>query len=175
MGNLQSQGFISSGLVTDNMQNRDRWMIRQAMHNTGGFTLLEVLVALVITGMTVAVFFQVLSSGLQLEFASMQRTAETVKVNQKFNEVVASDVRDSDFEWRGGDDHGSWSLRIEQVDTEQTRAHSDDQLQVDSDLYRYVFQYQSHRGREWTLFRYAQHAADFFDQDFKRQHLQDPR
>ncbi|WP_291323174.1 prepilin-type N-terminal cleavage/methylation domain-containing protein [Desulfonatronospira sp.] len=147
-------------------------MHRQALNNKEGFTLLEVLVALVITGMTVAVFFQVLSAGLKLEFASMQRTVETVHVNQKFNAILAADVRDSNFEWEGEDNHGDWRLHIEQVDTEQTRAHSDDQLQVGSDLYRYVFEYQYHQGRKWTLLRYVQHETGFFDQDFKRRHFQ---
>ncbi len=143
-------------------------MIKSEKPNTSGFTLLEVLVALVITGMSVAVFFQVISSGLRLEFAAVNRTSQAVHMEQTFRNLMADDVRESGFDWQGEDDKGVWELSLEQVETEQTRAHTEHQLQAGSELYRYVFDYHSRDGRKWTLVRYVRYEPDFFDEDFKR-------
>ena len=136
-----------------------------------GFTLLEVLVALVITGMAAAVFFQILSSGMRLEFDSAKRIREIINLNQSFTKVIASDVRNPEFKTKGEAFGGAWSLRIEQVDTDKTRIPSQDTLSVDSELYRYVFKYQTEDGREWILIRYVQHEPDFFDIEFKSNHF----
>ena len=136
-----------------------------------GFTLLEVLVALVITGMTAAVFFQILSSGMRLEFDSAKRTRDIINLNQTYNKILVSDIRKPEFKKTGETSGGAWALHIEQVDTDKTRSHSRDALNVDSELYRYVFEYQTEDGREWVLIRYVQHEPDFFDIEFKSNHF----
>ena len=136
-----------------------------------GFTLLEVLVAMVITGTVVVVFFQVLSAGLRLEYSAEQRTQEVVDLDQAFKAVLARDVRSDDFQWQGEQDGNTWELRIEEVDTQQTRAHTEDALQNTSELYRYVFEYQSRTGRKWTLSRYVQQEPGFFSEDFRRRYF----
>jgi prepilin-type N-terminal cleavage/methylation domain-containing protein len=138
---------------------------------THGFTLIEVLVALVITGMAVTVFFQILSSGIRLEFTSAQRTGDVVNLKQAFEAVISRDVQDRGFEWQGEYDHGSWSLQIEQAETLKTHVDADESLNIDTELYRYVFEYKSEDGREWTLVRYAQYEPDFFSEDFKNLHF----
>jgi len=137
-----------------------------------GFTLLEVLVSLVITGMVIAVFFQIMSSGLRLEYNADKGVKKVVEMDQAFKALLASDVRDRDFQWEGESDGSSWTLLIQQVDTEQTRAYSDDTLHAASELYRYIFKYKTSKSREWTLVRYVQHEPGFFDEDFKRRHFQ---
>lgn len=138
---------------------------------THGFTLIEVLVALVITGMTVTVFFQILSAGIRLEFSSDQRTGQVLNVKQVFGSVINQDVREDDFEWQGEYLDGSWTLQIEQVETLETYVDSEDPMRLDSELYRYVFEYTSQDGREWTLVRYAQYSPEFFNEDFKDTHF----
>jgi len=136
-----------------------------------GFTLLEVLVSLVITGMVLAVFFQIMSSSLRLEHSAGKAVEEAVHMEQVFKTLLAGDVRDSDFQWEGEKDGNTWTLQIQEVDTEQTRAHSENTLHMRSELYRYIFEYQSRKGKTWTLVRYVQHEPDFFDEDFKRRHF----
>jgi len=145
----------------DSGQHRDK----------AGFTLIEVLVALVITGMVVTVFFQILSAGIRLEFASSQRTSEVVDLKQVFGTVISRDVREDGFEWQGEHHGGSWSLEIEQVETLKTHMDSEESLNLDSELYRYVFEYKSKDERAWTLVRYVQYEPDFFSEDFKSIHF----
>ncbi len=137
-----------------------------------GFTLMEVLVAMVITGMAVAVFFQIISSSIRLEYNSIQRTSEAVKVSQAFGKAMALDVRKNDFNWQGEHEEDSWSLRIEPVDTQKTRSYiEENHLRLSSELYKYVFKYRTHEGREWILVRYVQHEKGFFDEDFQMRHF----
>ncbi len=144
------------------------FFIRGKTHKIQGFTLIEVLVALVITGMVVTVFFQVLSAGIRLEFSSARRTGDMVDLKQVFGTVIAMDVRDDDFQWHGEHDKGQWTLEIEEVETLKKQVDSEETLQLDSELYRYVFEYENQDGRKWTLVRYAQYEPGFFSEDFKR-------
>ncbi|WP_198146009.1 PulJ/GspJ family protein [Desulfonatronovibrio magnus] len=136
-----------------------------------GFTLIEVLVALVITGTVVTVFFQVLSAAMRLEYSAAERVAETIYMRQAYNLVMAQDVRDDDFQWEGQEDDYQWVLTIEPVETLKTQSESDETLQIDSELYRYVFKYQSKNGRQWVIERYLQHEPDYFSEDFQRIHF----
>lgn len=139
-----------------------------------GFTLIEVLVALIITGMVITVFFQILSAGIRLEFSSDQRYGEVVNLRQVFGSVITQDVREDDFEWQGEYEDGSWSLQIEQIETMKTMERYEDletPLRIDSELYRYLFEYQSKDGRKWTLIRYAHYEPDFFSDEFKNVHF----
>ena len=80
-----------------------------------GFTLMEVLVALVIAGLVVGVFFQVLASGLRLEFRSAEVVREVTEIRRIMDALMAMDVQDSEFAWSGEDVGLSWSLGIEPV------------------------------------------------------------
>lgn len=137
-----------------------------------GFTLIEVLVSLVITGMVVTVFFQILSAGIRLEFSSAGRTGEIVVLRQVFSTLISQDVRADDFQWQGELEGDFWSLRVEEAETIRTSADSETFLNLDSELYRYVFEYTGKDAREWTLVRYVQYEPGFFSEDFKRIHFQ---
>jgi hypothetical protein len=138
----------------------------------GFFTLIEVLVSLVITGMVVTVFFQILSAGIRLEFSSAGRTDEIVDLRQVFSSLMSQDVRADNFQWQGELDGDFWSLRVEESETLRTNADSETFLNLDSELYRYVFEYTGKDAREWTLVRYVQYEPGFFSEDFKRIHFQ---
>lgn len=137
-----------------------------------GFTLLEVLVALVITGLTVTVFLQLLSAGMRLEYRSLQRTQEIMDLEQALNKVLVQDVREDDFQWEGELGQGSWSLDIEPVQTRMQEPEDEEQgLQMPKELYRYVFTYSQEKGREWRVERYVLYDPDFFSDEFKRLHF----
>ncbi len=136
-----------------------------------GFTLLEVLVAVVITGTVVTVFFQILSAGMRLEFKAQQRRAEVLEVSQAYQNLLAQDSREDDFVWQqeGGD--LSWKLRIEEVETVEMNSQAEDPLKLDSEIYKYVFEYVAPSGRTWTVTRLVRHDPGFFSEDFKRDHF----
>lgn len=136
-----------------------------------GFTLMEVLVALVITGMAVTVFFQVMSAGIRLEFSSAGRTSVVLEAGQIMGRLMALDVRDDDFHWQGEENGSVWSLEIQEVETLKNRQSWDDFLKLNSELYRYVFIYKNGNNQELTMVRYVQYYSDFFSEDFKRRHF----
>lgn len=139
--------------------------------NPKGFTLIEVLVAMVITGLVVTVFFQLLSAGIRLEYRSIQRTKDVLNVGQAFAKVLSEDVRQTDFEWRKEDKGNVRILRIEPVETLKTHMESEQPIKLTSELYRYVFEYTNEDKRRWTIVRYVQHDLDFFSEDFKSTHF----
>ncbi len=139
--------------------------------NPKGFTLIEVLVAMVITGLVVTVFFQLLSAGIRLEYRSIQRTKDVLNVGQAFTEVLSRDVREPDFEWRKEDKGTVRTLRIEPVETLKTHMESEQPIKLSSELYRYVFEYATEDKRQWIIVRYVQHDPDFFSEDFKSTHF----
>lgn len=136
-----------------------------------GFTLLEVLVAVVITGTVVTVFFQILSAGMRLEFRAQERTAEVLKVSQVYQDLLARDCREDDFVWQQESGDQTWKLRVEEVETVEMNSQGEDPLNLDSELYRYVFEYTGPSGRTWTLTRLVRHDPGFFSEDFKRDHF----
>lgn len=139
-----------------------------------GFTLLEVLVAMIITGLVVTVFFQLLSAGLRLEYRADQGTQGILDLGQAWTQVIAQDVREDDFQWEGELEQGSWSLEIEPVETEMRAWRDLDQehgLQLSSELYRYIFSFRSAEDRQWALIRYVRYDPDFFSDEFKRIHF----
>jgi predicted hydrolase (HD superfamily) len=130
-----------------------------------------VLVAMVITGLVVTVFFQLLSAGIRLEYRSIQRTKDVLNVGQAFAKVLSEDVRQTDFEWRKEDKGNVRILRIEPVETLKTHMESEQPIKLTSELYRYVFEYTNEDKRRWTIVRYVQHDPDFFSEDFKSTHF----
>ncbi len=128
--------------------------------------------ALVITGLTVTVFFQLLSSGLRLEYNADQTVARVVDLGQTYNHVLNQDVRESDFPWQEDLESFSWTLKIERVETMETIAESDNPINLTSELYRYVFDFKSKDHREWKIIRYVQHDPGYFSQDFRNTRLE---
>lgn len=135
-----------------------------------GFTLIEVLVALVITGTVITVFFQVLSAGMKLEYSASERTEQVVDLTQAYSNILSQDVQDEGFEWEGEYNGSFWNFRIEHVETLKTHSETDESFNLDTELYRYVFEF-TKGGRDWQITRLMQHDPDFFSDDFKRTYL----
>ena len=134
-----------------------------------GFTLLEVLVALVIVSITVTVFFQLLSSSTRLEFRSRRAMDFTVQTTQAFRDLMFFDVRDPDFPWEGERDGYAWRLRLQPLEgVQEDLEFQEVQINVPTELYRYLFTLTDRdSGRNMTLTMVQAYDTGFFSEDFK--------
>lgn len=137
-----------------------------------GFTLMEVLVAMLVTAASTVIFFQIVSAGMRLELKSWNRLEQAVKVGQIFDGLMLEDIQADDFKWDNEQETESWHLDIEEVETMDLPEDPANPVTLDFELYRIIFKFQAHDGTAWTLIRYVSHSPGFFSEDFKRVHLQ---
>lgn len=142
-----------------------------------GFTLLEMMVAVLIVGLTVTTFFQLFGGSLRLEQRARGFDEIIVRGRQTFALLRARDVRKEEFPWSGTSDNFSWNLRLEPVDVQpaadETVTDETLNLRWTSELYRLVFVLQDlrHPGRHLRLVAYQQVRPGYFTDDFKKEHL----
>ncbi len=142
-----------------------------------GFTLLEMMVAVLIVGLTVTTFFQLFGASLRLEQRARGFDEIIVLGRQTFALLLARDLRSDEFPWSGEIENFTWSLRLEPVDVqpEVDGAAKDETLSLrwTSELYRLVFALQDIRrpGRHLNLVAYQQVKPGFFTDEFKEEHL----
>lgn len=139
-----------------------------------GFTLLEVLVAVLLAGLVVTVFFQLISASLRLESNAARIAQETVDLQQAWTSIIVQDVREHDFKWQGELEGGSWSLSLEPVQTRAARDTAqevDSGFRLDSELYKYTFSFKTTQGKVSSLQRLVLHEPGFFAPEFKTRHL----
>ncbi|PTN35142.1 hypothetical protein C6366_11520 [Desulfonatronum sp. SC1] len=137
-----------------------------------GFTLMETLVAVIITSLTVTVFFQLLSGSMNLERKGRDLVQELILADRAFEELQRLDVRDPDFPWEG-EAHGlTWRLEIHPVDIASPTIEEDElALRLPQELYLYVFHYGRKGDPGRTIQRHIAHAPDFFDDRFRSVHI----
>ncbi|MEA3333487.1 MAG: type II secretion system protein [Pseudomonadota bacterium] len=144
-----------------------------------GFTLLEMMVAVMIVGLTVTTFFQLFGASLRLEQRARGFDEIIVLGRQTFAFLQARDLRKDEFPWSGEIENFSWSLRLEPVDV---KPEVEDNGVVDSEsvalrwtseLYRLVFAMQDMRrsGRHLRLVNYSQVKPGYFTDEFKEEHF----
>lgn len=139
-----------------------------------GFTLMEVLVAVVIVGLTVTVFFQLLSASLRLEARSRRAAEAVVEARMLFDQLAAMDVRGDDFPWSGEADGRAWTVRMHAVDvSDPLDARRDEPFAVrtPSELYRLVLDFRAQGGRTVTLTLYRDFEPGYLSDDFKNEHV----
>ena len=142
-----------------------------------GFTLLEMMVAVMIVGLTVTTFFQLFGGSLRLEQRGRGFDEIIVLGRQTFAFLRVRDLRKDDFPWSGEIENFSWSLRLEPVDVKpDVDEVTDDEtlsLRWTSELYRLVFALQDMRrpGRHLRLVAYRQVKPGYFTDEFKEEHL----
>ncbi len=142
-----------------------------------GFTLLEMMVAVMIVGLTVTTFFQLFGASLRLEQRGRGFDEIIVLGRQTFAFLQARDLRQDEFPWSGEIENFSWSLRLEPVDVkpEVDEALDDENLNLrwTSELYRLVFALQDRRrpGRHLRLVAYSQVKPGYFTDAFKEEHF----
>ena len=142
-----------------------------------GFTLLEMMVAVMIVGLTVTTFFQLFGASLRLEQRGRGFDEIIVLGRQTFAFLRARDLRRDEFPWSGEIENFSWSLRLEPVDVkpEADEALDDENLNLrwTSELYRLVFALQDRRrpGRHLRLVAYSRVKPGYFTDAFKEEHF----
>ncbi|MEA1921352.1 MAG: type II secretion system protein [Pseudomonadota bacterium] len=141
-----------------------------------GFTLLEMMVAVMIVGLTVTTFFQLFGASLRLELRARGFDEIIVRGRQTFACLQARDLRKDEFPWSGEIKNFSWSLRLEPVDVKpEVDAQADGEtisLRWTSELYRLVFAMQDRErpGRHLRLVTYSQVKPGYFTDEFKEEH-----
>lgn len=139
-----------------------------------GFTLMEVLVAVVIVGLTVTVFFQLLSGSLRLEARGRETASAVVEARMLFDQLMAMDLRDDGFPWSGEADGRSWSVSMQAVDApDPLDAAQADRLSVrtPSELYRIELDFTTRGGRAVSLTLYRDFEPGYLTDDFKDEHV----
>ena len=142
-----------------------------------GFTLLEMMVAVMIVGLTVTTFFQLFGASLRLEHRARGFDKIIVLGRQTVACLQVRDLRRDEFPWSGEIENLSWSLRLEPVDVKPDAdavADSDSvTLRWISELYRLVFVMQDKQrpGRHLRLVSYRQVKPGYFTDEFKKEHL----
>ncbi len=145
--------------------------------NESGFTLLEMMVAVLVVGLTVTTFFQLFGASLRLERRGRGFDEVIVVGRQTFAELLVRDLRQDDFPWSGEIEDFTWELQLEALDVKpETGEKSADEgisLRWTSELYRLVFTIQDRNrpGRHLRLVAYRQVNPGYFTSDFKEKHL----
>ncbi len=152
---------------------------RTGVSAQAGFTLMEVLVAAVIVGLTVTVFFQLLSGSLRLEVRSRQMSEAVVEARMLFDQLMAMDVRESRYPWSGEAEGRAWNLSLYAVDVPaplDADARTGEELlsvRTPSELYRFVLDFTARGGRKVQLALYRDYEPGYFSDDFKNDHVRE--
>jgi len=125
-------------------------------------------VAVIVTALSVTVFFQVLSSSMNLERRGRDRVREVMAADLAFAALLREDIREADFPWSGEENDLAWTLRVYPVQTAEEEIEGEETaLRLSSELYRYEFAYAWQDGPRRVLHAYMVHPLDFFDDDFQ--------
>ena len=144
--------------------------------NSRGFTLIEMLAAVLIVGLCVPVFFQLLSASLKLEHKGRHEEQVQLAAAQLFEVLLACDVRKDDFEWEGEIEKLPWSLKLFSVEIAGRRdRHIGDGLfyRLPRELYRFALTvfYGPGKNKKLELFREKIFKPGYFSDDFKEDHI----
>lgn len=152
------------------------------VHNRGrygdqhGFTLVEVLVAFIIVGLSLTVFLQLLSGSMQLSFKSRHLLDQAIAADAIFSQILLQDIRIEDFLWHSEQQDKCWDLQLEALDIVDSRVDGDKPIIVPvAELYRLVFTFYAVSGRPIiTLNSVRQYPLTYFTAEFKQLHLKTP-
>lgn len=140
-----------------------------------GFTLMEVLVAMVIVGLVVVVFFQLLSGSLGLELKSRQKIETALLARQTFDDLMRQEVRSDDFVWEGTVAGHPWTLTIAELDAEKIDddTPAEVRLQHTSGLYAFTFTMfdSARRTGSFRLYLEQAYPTGHFSEAFLQRHL----
>lgn len=154
-------------------------MSRPSRSNDAGFTLLEMMVAVVLVGLVVTTFYQLFAGSLRLEIRARGFDEVVVAGRLVFAQLMSRDPRTDEFPWSGEDEKFTWSLELQEIagpppaDAEALRDDEEPALRWSSELYAMVFQMQDklRPGRHLKLMAYRQVEPGYFTDEFKDEHL----
>lgn len=141
-----------------------------------GFTLLEMLVAVMVVGLTVTVFFQVLSSSMKLERKGRQLDEVQLVAGQLFEFLLARDVREDDFPWSGELPEFPWELKLSAVEIREeslSLSESEVAIKLPEEFYRFTLlvHYGPRQKKLLTLIQERRFPLNYFSDSFKAEHL----
>ena len=146
-------------------------------NSNSGFTLLEMMVAVLVVGLTVTTFFQLFGASLRLERRGRGFDEVIVIGRQTMAQLLVRDLLKDEFPWSGEIENFDWNLHLEPVDVkpdaDENAAAEGIILRWPSELYRLVFTIQDKNrpGRHLRLVAYRQVAPGYFTDDFKEKHI----
>nr|WP_320051368.1 type II secretion system protein [uncultured Desulfuromonas sp.] len=91
--------------------------MRLLYKNDEGFSLIEMLVAVVLVGMVLTVFLQVFSGSMRLSRKSRAMLEQHLQAEQLFSRFLLQDERDDLFPWQGENETGRWEIVLQERDT----------------------------------------------------------
>lgn len=146
------------------------------MKNNRGFTLLEMLVAVMVVGLTVTVFFQVLSSSMKLEIKGRRLDEVQLVAGQLFEFLLSRDVREDDFSWSGELSENSWELKLFPLDIREASlslSEAEVSVNLPEEFYRFslFFHYGPRQKKLLTLMCEKRFPLNYFSDSFKAEHF----
>jgi hypothetical protein len=134
---------------------------------------MEVLVAVIIVGFTITIFFQLISSSMKLEIKSRALLETTLKAGDFFQTLMTLDIRKDDFLWEGKEKGCPWELFLYPIEVEKEIQDGEIQIKLPNELYLYrlVFYYTEERKKYMEFQQYKTHDKGYLSDDFKIDHL----
>ena len=126
---------------------------------SGGFTLLEALIALVIVGVSLGVLFQVVSGSINLSLHGRELFVITAEAQAVFDAVAPRSLPWEDLEWSNSTETGEWTLTLHPVILRDAFERTG--VTGGQDLFKLVFDYRDLASdRAVRLFAYRREPQD---------------
>lgn len=134
--------------------------------------MLEVLVAVIILGLTITTLFQLISGSSKLNLKIRTKIANLCQAEQIWQGLQYQDVRAADFPWQGNDGPFTWELVLSPVQPqEQASSQSNEhEYKRASALYKYTFLYKDHLRVLFKFQLYKDYPLNFFSPEFLEEH-----
>ncbi|MCF8105981.1 MAG: type II secretion system GspH family protein [Desulfohalobiaceae bacterium] len=144
------------------------------MNRERGFTLVEMLVAVIIVGSTLAVFFQLLSSSLRLEKRGRDQFKTLLAAKEKYMDISSLNIKDREFPWQGADGDARWTVRLERSGCSPKKELGEALASRPySNLYKISLDFVCKGHEKVTLTRYIRFPGEYFSEEFQNQHIKD--
>lgn len=143
------------------------------IRNQGGFFLVEILVAVFIVGLSLTVFFQLLSGSMKLSYKGRHLLNSAIHADEIFSGILLQDITSEDFVWHAEIEQGKWDLQLEAIEIQEPDVDNDElNIILPADLYRLVFTLYAADGRPViSLASVRQYPLNYFSEDFKQEHV----
>lgn len=126
---------------------------------SGGFTLLEALIALVIVGVSLGVLFQVVSGSINLSLHGRELFVITAEAQAVFDAVAPRSLPWEELEWSNSTETGEWTLTLHPVILRDAFERTG--VTGGQDLFKLVFDYRDLASdRAVRLFAYRREPQD---------------
>jgi len=140
------------------------------MNDRQGFTLLEMLIAMIIVGLVISIFFQLLSSSINLERKARGKTHAMLTAHTIVEKLKYSDPRKDGFKWQGSKNGYTWNLRLQPISNiifenmNEELAHRVGQ--TSHKVYNYSLEILKDNKPVLDLNNVREHTSNFFTIDF---------